>query len=277
MAFIDRPASSGRPGPGEIEHRVRFERSQLGERQRIVTVDDRLGAELAEVLDEVVDERVVVVDDEDPHGVGPYRNRRRPPGSITSATVPQSKSKRHDRDATEAQDATQPSKLWVPTLMFTPHRRRRVRDRRELLRDTAGRAEQLVPADRHRRGDRRLHRRDRRPIARNYTTVVPHSLGKALWTTASPPDLLSETAPGPEFWTSRVGQGGGLERRGRSCPHGSGGARSAPRRRGRRSSSPRSRRPCTGSDGRPARRVERSGSSGGGGASISRTSFTPTM
>ena len=41
------------------------ERDDLVERDRVVAVHDRLRAELTEVLHEVVDERVVVVDDED--------------------------------------------------------------------------------------------------------------------------------------------------------------------------------------------------------------------
>ena len=56
-----RPARAGRD-----EHRVRLERPHLVEAHRVVAVDDGLGAELTEVLDEVVDERVVVVDHQHP-------------------------------------------------------------------------------------------------------------------------------------------------------------------------------------------------------------------
>ena len=68
ITSLDRPASSGVPGPGEISTRVGVELDDLVEGERVVAVHDRLGAELAQVLDEVVDERVVVVDDEDPGG-----------------------------------------------------------------------------------------------------------------------------------------------------------------------------------------------------------------
>ena len=66
------------PGPGEIEHRVGLERAHLVEGDRVVAVHDRLGAELTEVLHEVVDERVVVVDHEHArHGTAstPHRGR----------------------------------------------------------------------------------------------------------------------------------------------------------------------------------------------------------
>jgi hypothetical protein len=51
----------------------------------VVAVHDRLTAELAEVLDEVVDERVVVVDDEDPggHGLATLPPRHRQPDRST--------------------------------------------------------------------------------------------------------------------------------------------------------------------------------------------------
>ena len=48
--------------------RVRLDPGRV---ERVVAVDDRLGAELAQLLDEVVDERVVVVDEEDPGAHGP--------------------------------------------------------------------------------------------------------------------------------------------------------------------------------------------------------------
>ena len=54
----------GIAGTGRDEHRVGLERDQRVDRQGVVTVDDGLGAELTEVLHEVVDERVVVVDHE---------------------------------------------------------------------------------------------------------------------------------------------------------------------------------------------------------------------
>ncbi len=57
----------GAAGAGRHQHRVGLERLQLGERDRVVAVHDRLRAELTQVLDEVVDERVVVVDDQHAH------------------------------------------------------------------------------------------------------------------------------------------------------------------------------------------------------------------
>ena len=62
------PACSGRPGPGESRMASAPSSMASSTAERIVAVDDRLGAQLAEVLDEVEDERVVVVDHEDPGG-----------------------------------------------------------------------------------------------------------------------------------------------------------------------------------------------------------------
>ena len=69
----DRGRDSGVLGPTGSradEDGVGFEFGGLGSRDGIVAVDDRLGSELTQVLDEVVDERVVVVDDEDTGGHG---------------------------------------------------------------------------------------------------------------------------------------------------------------------------------------------------------------
>ena len=55
------------PGPGEISTASGSSAAHLVERDRVVAVHDRLRAELTEVLHEVVDERVVVVDDEHAH------------------------------------------------------------------------------------------------------------------------------------------------------------------------------------------------------------------
>ncbi len=52
-------------GAGRDEHRRRLEVDELVERRLVVPVDERVGPQLPQVLDEVVDERVVVVDDED--------------------------------------------------------------------------------------------------------------------------------------------------------------------------------------------------------------------
>ena len=70
--------------PGEMSTRVGLERVDLVERERVVAVDDRLGAELPQVLHEVVDERVVVVD-----RPAPGRPRR---AVAASAAVPTGRS-----------------------------------------------------------------------------------------------------------------------------------------------------------------------------------------
>ena len=61
----------GPAGPRADEDGVGLEGGGLVGRDGVVAVDDWLGPELAQVLDEVVDERVVVVDDEDTGGHGP--------------------------------------------------------------------------------------------------------------------------------------------------------------------------------------------------------------
>ncbi len=57
------PASSGRPGPGEINDAGDAQGADLVQLQCVVAPHDGFRAELAQVLDQVVDERVVVVDD----------------------------------------------------------------------------------------------------------------------------------------------------------------------------------------------------------------------
>ena len=78
-AGVLRPTRAGRQ-----QHAVGFEGERAGDVELVVAVHDRLRPELAEVLDEVVDEAVVAVDDEHPrrrwHGTAPYlchRIRRR--------------------------------------------------------------------------------------------------------------------------------------------------------------------------------------------------------
>ena len=61
------PASFGVHGPGRDDHPVIAADQQLVDRRVVVADDLDLGAELAEVLDEVVGEAVVVVEDEDAH------------------------------------------------------------------------------------------------------------------------------------------------------------------------------------------------------------------
>ena len=85
-----------------------------------MTVHDGLGAELTEVLHEVVDERVVVVDHEHARGHTGTVPGRRPPRTqgYPRVRMPQSKSKR-SRYTPPAPKKAPPSKLWVPVTMFT--------------------------------------------------------------------------------------------------------------------------------------------------------------
>ena len=55
----------GSPGPRRDEQAVGGAAPDLGDVDGVVAEDLELGAELAELLDEVVGERVVVVDDQD--------------------------------------------------------------------------------------------------------------------------------------------------------------------------------------------------------------------
>ena len=62
------PASSGRPGPGEMTRCDGASASAAVGVDRVVPDHRDLGAELAEQVREVVGERVVVVDQQDGHG-----------------------------------------------------------------------------------------------------------------------------------------------------------------------------------------------------------------
>ena len=64
------PASLGVHGPGEMQMRSGFNALDLVDGDLVVSLDHHLDAELAEILDEVVGEGVVVIDDEH-HGVSP--------------------------------------------------------------------------------------------------------------------------------------------------------------------------------------------------------------
>ena len=63
--FADDPARLWPTRPGRQQHRVGCQRDRVVDRELIVAHDDRIGAELPEVLHQVVDEAVVAVDDED--------------------------------------------------------------------------------------------------------------------------------------------------------------------------------------------------------------------
>ena len=60
----------GATRPGTDEHGVGGEGLDVVQREGVAAVHDGLSSQFPEVLDEVVDERVVVVDDQDPgcHG-----------------------------------------------------------------------------------------------------------------------------------------------------------------------------------------------------------------
>ena len=80
------PASSGRPGPGLMSTPSGSSSIDLVEGQRVAAVHERLGAQLAQVLDEVVDERVVVVDDQ--HARAPCAGQAIGPGRATASRFP---------------------------------------------------------------------------------------------------------------------------------------------------------------------------------------------
>ena len=88
-----------------------------------MAVDDRLGAELPEVLHEVVDERVVVVDHEHagshagtvPQPVDPVAAARRKPAGASRPSTHQGLA----RYTPPAPKTVKPSQLWVPVTMFT--------------------------------------------------------------------------------------------------------------------------------------------------------------
>ena len=101
---------------GRDEHRVGPERVHLVERHRVVAVHDRLRAQLTEVLHEVVDERVVVVDDE--HSRAHAAQGSGGDDRSTCRVMPQSKSKR-SRYTPPPPAKAPPSPLWVPVVMAT--------------------------------------------------------------------------------------------------------------------------------------------------------------
>ena len=70
-ASIDTPASTGPARARGDHHAVGAAREQLVDRVHVVAHDVGLRAQLAQVLDEVVGEAVVVVDDEDLHSQSP--------------------------------------------------------------------------------------------------------------------------------------------------------------------------------------------------------------
>ena len=84
MASRLTPPSSGRPGPGEISTASGCSARMPRHVDGVVAEHDRLGPELAQLLDQVVDEGVVVVDDEHPRSHGATivpECARSPPGA----------------------------------------------------------------------------------------------------------------------------------------------------------------------------------------------------
>ena len=65
------PASSGLPGPGEIRTAAAPLASASSGGQRVVALDPDRAAELAQILDQVPGEAVIIVDDQDQAGVDP--------------------------------------------------------------------------------------------------------------------------------------------------------------------------------------------------------------
>ena len=59
------PASVGVHGPGEMTTAAGMKRANTGDIDGVVALDDDVGAEFAEVLHDVVGERVVVIDHQD--------------------------------------------------------------------------------------------------------------------------------------------------------------------------------------------------------------------
>ncbi len=59
------PASRGVHGPGEMTIAAGLDRPRAGDVDRVVAPDDHFGAEFAEVLHQVVGERIVIVDHEE--------------------------------------------------------------------------------------------------------------------------------------------------------------------------------------------------------------------
>jgi Cell division protein CrgA len=113
----------GSPGSWRHEDGVGRQRLELRQGDLVVAMDDRLGAQLPQVLDEVVNEGVVVVDHHHARAGHEITVTRPSPKArrdcrVRSPLVPRSKSKRSRYTPPPAKKAP-PSKLWVPATMFT--------------------------------------------------------------------------------------------------------------------------------------------------------------
>ena len=80
------PAVLGTPRPGRDEHGVGLLGPDARHVDGVVAVHHRLGPQLAQFLDQVVDERVVVVDEEHPRSHGPTIVP--PPGRTPARSAP---------------------------------------------------------------------------------------------------------------------------------------------------------------------------------------------
>ena len=137
----------GGPGPARSSTRVRPSARRPVEVDLVVAHHDRLGAELAEVLDEVVDEAVVVVDDDDP--------RRHAPRAYLAVSVPRP-------DAAPA--GHYPRGPW---LSERAHRQRQA--------VTGGRAERAPPDGSPRRGRKAPGSR----TSGRYTAPIPREVRRS--------------------------------------------------------------------------------------------------
>ena len=83
---VDRePGVAGMPRPRRDHHPVRVEGAHVGDGPGVVAPHHRLGAQLPQVLDQVEDERVVVVHDQDPQ---PQPRVSQPLGLIHGVSAP---------------------------------------------------------------------------------------------------------------------------------------------------------------------------------------------
>src|SRR2546422_9185284 len=97
---------SGRAGPGRDHDALGRHRHDPLDVRRVVAHDLEVGAELAQVLDEVVGERVVVVDDED--------HRRTAPAAIRRASsIPWAFEHVSSHSVFGSESATMPAPTWT--------------------------------------------------------------------------------------------------------------------------------------------------------------------
>ena len=104
ITSTEMPASSGRPGPGEITMRSGRMLGDLVGRHLVVAPDDRRRAQLAEVLGQVEGERIVVVD----------QQNHSPASAIASAcSIARALSRVSSYSAAGFESATIPAPAWM--------------------------------------------------------------------------------------------------------------------------------------------------------------------